>query len=82
MVISDKPFSSLFKKFRLRAEFATLSEFGEALAHEGYIYEDSIFSRWQNGDRVPTNRRLLITVLKVFIRREAITSVKEANVFL
>lgn len=75
-------FNLLFKKFRLRAEFATLSEFGKALASEGYIFEDSIFSRWQRGNRVPYNRRLLISMLKIFIVRQGITSLQEANFFL
>jgi len=75
-------FNLLFKKFRLRAEFATLSEFGKVLADDGFVYEDSIFSRWQRGDRIPHDRGLLISILKVFIKRGGITSLKEINSFL
>ena len=56
---NNKPFGDLFKKLRLKAEFATLSEFGKALADEGLPYEDSIFSRWQKGNRAPKDRKLL-----------------------
>ena len=75
-------FGDLFKRFRLKAEFATLSEFGKALADEGFIYEDSILSRWQQGNRMPSNRNLLLTIIKIFMQRGGITSFKEANVFL
>lgn len=39
---SDATFGSLFKKFRLRAEFSNLSEFGKALAEIG-IDESTYF---------------------------------------
>lgn len=77
-----KTFSFLFKKHRLKAEFATLCEFGKALAQEGYIFEDSIFSRWQKGNRIPQDRSLLIIILKVFIERRSIATISEANSFL
>lgn len=75
-------FGNLFKRFRLKAEFATLSEFGKALADEGFIYEDSILSRWQRGNRMPSNRNLSLTIIKIFIKRGGVTSFKEANTFL
>lgn len=82
MIKGYMTFNLLFKRFRLRAEFATLSEFGKALASEGYIFEDSIFSRWQRGDRIPYNRSLLITIVKIFMERGSIASLKETNMFL
>lgn len=75
-------FSTLFKKYRLRAEFSSLSEFGKALADEGYAYEDSIFSRWQRGNRIPHDRRVLIAIIKIFISRGGVSSPEEANQFL
>lgn len=75
-------FSKLFKKYRLRSEFETLSEFGDALALEGVPYENSLFSRWQKGERVPRNRKLIVTMIKIFIKRNGISSLKEANQFL
>lgn len=79
---NNKPFGDLFKRFRLKAEFATLSEFGKALADEGLLYEDSIFSRWQKGNRAPKDRKLLFTLVKIFVERGSITSFREINEFL
>ena len=75
-------FASLFIQFRLRSCFSTLFEFGNALAEEGLVYEDSLFSHWQKGDRVPNNRDLLLTVVKIFVDRGGIKSLQEANDFL
>lgn len=75
-------FGQLFKKYRLRAEFETITAFGEAFAEKGYIYENSIFSHWQKGKRVPSKRALLLSLIEIFVNREAIRSIKEANEFL
>ena len=75
-------FAELFKRYRLRAEFKTLCEFGTALAEEGIIYENSIFTHWQNGKRIPKDRTLLLTIIKIFIQRRAILSMEQANEFL
>ena len=72
-------FGQLFKKYRLKSEFSTLSQFGNALAQEGFIYEDSIYSHWQKNIRVPKNRKLLLALIKIFIERGGITAVKDAN---
>ena len=77
-----KTFAQLFKKYRLRAEFETISAFGDALAKEGYFYEESIFSHWQKGTRVPSDRKLLLTIIKIFIQRSAIQTQEEANELL
>lgn len=79
--ITDK-FNILFKKYRLKAEISTLSEFGNLLAEKGFNYEDSIFSHWQNGTRIPQYRNILIKLLEIFIERGAINSLSEANEFL
>lgn len=75
-------FAVLFKKFRLRAGFATLSEFGRALADEGFIFEDSIFSHWQKGSRTPKERTLLLILIKIFVKRDSIASIKEMNALM
>lgn len=75
-------FAKLFKKYRLKAEFETLCEFGESLAKEGRIYDNSIFTHWQSGKRIPRDRTLLLTILKIFIQRRGIISPDEANEFL
>jgi hypothetical protein len=75
-------FSFAFNKYRLKSQFGTLSQFGEALAKEGYAYEDSIFSRWKKGTRVPSNRHLLLIILKVFVKHNGITHEDHANELL
>ena len=80
--MKNNTFSSLFRKFRLRSEFLSLSDLGHALADEGLVYEDSALSRWQNGNRIPLDRNLLIILIKIFIRRKGITSLHDANMLL
>ncbi len=75
-------FGELFKKYRLRSEFSTLSQFGDALAKERFIYEDSIYSHWQKSVRIPKDRKLLLVIIKIFIERGGITTIKEGNDFL
>ncbi len=75
-------FGSLFKKYRLKSEFATLAQFGNALAQEGFVYEDSIYSHWQKNVRVPKDRSLLITIIHIFSRRGGMKALSEANAFL
>lgn len=82
MAQEHSTFGELFKKYRLRSEFSTLSQFGNALAQEGFIYEDSIYSHWQKNVRVPKDRKLLLALVKIFIERGGIRTAAEANGFL
>lgn len=75
-------FGVLFKKYRLKSEFSTLAQFGDALAKEGFVYEDSIYSHWQKNVRVPKDRKLLLVIIKIFIDKEGIRTILEANTFL
>src|SRR3989344_9053461 len=75
-------FATLFKKYRLRSEIETLSEFGDLLAQEGLVYETSLFTRWQKGERVPKDRKILLAILKIFIKKCGIKSIDEANELL
>jgi hypothetical protein len=75
-------FADLFKKFRLRSELSSLVKFGDCLADEGYVLDNSTFSHWQNGNRVPTKRKLILAVIGVFVKREGISSLREANRFM
>ncbi|MBA3724553.1 MAG: transporter substrate-binding domain-containing protein [Candidatus Levybacteria bacterium] len=79
---SVKSFAELFKKYRLRAEFETFASFGDALSEKGYFYEDSIFSHWQKGTRTPTNRKIILTIIRIFVERKAIETREEADEFL
>jgi hypothetical protein len=75
-------FRQLFNSYRLKAQFETLTQFGEALARQGFLYEDSMFSRWKNGDRMPKHRPVVLAILRVFIKHKAITKPEEALEFL
>lgn len=72
-------FANLFKKYRLRSEIETLSQFGDLLAQEGIVYETSLFSRWQKGERTPNDRKILLSVVKIFADKKGISSISEAN---
>lgn len=82
MIDREMTFSSFFKRFRLKSGFATLSDFGDALAEKGFVFENSLFSHWQKANRIPKNRSLLIIIIKIFIEKGGIESIKEANSFL
>lgn len=77
-----KTFALLFKRYRLRAEFANFSELADAFAHKGFIYDLSIFSHWQKGKRIPSKRVILITLVELFIEKGSINTRKQANEFL
>lgn len=77
-----KTFGQLFKMYRLRAEFASLSELADAFAQKGYCYEPSIFSHWQKGKRVPGKRAILLAIIELFIEKGAISTLEKANEFL
>lgn len=82
MVMRNEAFATLFRRYRLRSEIGTLTQFGDLLAEEGYVYETSMFSRWQQGDRIPACRKLLLAMLRVFIKKGGIRTTAEANTFL
>ncbi len=67
-------FAELFKKYRLRSEIESLEVFGDLLSNEGLVYETSLFTRWQRGDRIPSDRRTLLAIITVFARRMGITT--------
>lgn len=75
-------FGELFKKFRLKSQFQTHAQIGKTLAELNLFYEDSIFSRWEYGNRIPKDRVVLITLIKLFTKREGLNNLSEANSFL
>jgi len=75
-------FGELFKRYRLRAEFTSLSDFANVFAEKGYFYELSTYCRWQKGRRIPTKRDILFSLTALFIEHGAITAIHEANDFL
>lgn len=82
MLRMKKSFAELFKKYRLRSEFETISSFSDALAEKGYFYEESIFSHWQKGTRVPSNRQLVLCIIKIFKERDSLKTTDEVNELL
>ena len=77
-----RSFAELFKKYRLKAHFTNLSELADALSEKGCMYDPSIISHWQRGKRIPSRRRVLVTLLTLFYERGAIRSLDEANELL
>lgn len=75
-------FGSLLKEFRLKSGFVHLSQLSQNLEMYGFFYDCTVLSRWQTGERVPTNRKLLIILVKIFVERNAIKNIQEANSFL
>jgi len=69
MVAKTNSFGPLFKKYRLRSGFATIREFADALAEKGFVFDESLFSHWQKNSRLPKERKLLLTTLKIFIEK-------------
>ena len=82
MAQENGTFGKLFKKYRLKSEFPTLSQFGNALAQEGFIYEDSLYSHWQKNARIPKDRKLLLTLIKIFIKKGGMTTINDVDCFL
>ncbi len=79
---NEPTFAELFKKYRLRAQITTLAEFANLLAEEGMVYENSLFSRWQSGDRTPKDRKTLLSVIRVFAKQGGIRNQQQANELL
>lgn len=81
-MIRTHAFATLFREYRLRSGLASLSIFGNALSKNGYIYEDSLYSHWQKGRRIPRHRGLLLAIITTFRQRNGITTIHEANALL
>jgi len=75
----SEAFGKLFREYRKKAGYSTLGHFADALAQAGYTYEDSIFSHWQAGRKIPQDRKLLVAVLKLFVQRGAIKKLDDLN---
>ena len=76
---SEPTFAELFKKYRLRSQITTLAEFANQLAEEGMVYENSLFSRWQSGERTPKDRKTLLAIIRVFAKQGGIRNPDQAN---
>jgi len=74
-------FTKLFKKYRLKSQFITLKELGDTLSASGFFFEDSTLSKWQIGDRIPNDRKILLVLIKIFAENGGITNINEADQF-
>lgn len=79
---SAKAFAHLFTQYRRRSTLEYLEDFGDALAELGIALDDSTFSNWQRGARLPRQRSILLAVIKVLFVYEGITDALEANLLL
>lgn len=75
-------FSELFSMFRFKSGLSKAVDFGRELAGEGFIFEDSTFSKWKNGSRVPRDRNLILAIISVFVRKGGVVSLDDANSLL
>lgn len=78
----SKPFGELFKKLRLQAGIATLKDLGNLLAERGYVYEDSFLSHWQKGRKIPQNRKVLLTIIRIIAEQSKQINIEEINMLL
>jgi CheY-like chemotaxis protein len=81
-MIRKNTFATIFREYRLRSGLASLSIFGHALAKHGHVYEDSLYSHWQKGRRIPRHRDLLLAIIATFREKDGITTIHEANALL
>lgn len=77
--MSQKSFAEIFNTLRLKSQMETATQLADALAVEGFVYEDSIFSKWKRGTRIPRDRHVLKALITIFIKNDAIATVDEAN---
>ena len=73
-----KQFGDLLKKYRLVAGIGSLADFADVLAKHKQIYEVSLLSRWQSGERLPS-RKALVAIVQILFERGAIHTIDAAN---
>lgn len=77
--LSDrKQFGELLKKYRLVAGIQSLADFANLLADRKQVYETSLLSRWQSGERIPS-RKALLAIIQVLFEHGAIHTIDAAN---
>ena len=80
---SPNSFATLFKRYRLRSEMLTLSQFADAASQEeGLYYDQSLYTKWQQGKRTPKDRSLILKLIHLFTTHGGITTLEQANSLL
>lgn len=80
VVTRPKEFADLLRSYRYLSGLSTLQDLSDALNDEGIFLGISELSRWQTGKRQPKDRQVILTILKVFIKANAVTSTHQADV--
>lgn len=75
----NKQFSELFKEYRLRSGISSLEELADEINNLGYALDPSQMSHWQRGARLPKDRNIILSLIKIFVKNKGITSISEAN---
>jgi hypothetical protein len=75
-------FGQLFKFFRQQAGFSTISQFADALADHNVIYCESLYYHWQSNNKIPTNRKLLLQIIQVFVDHDGLQFKSQVNSLL
>ena len=75
-------FAQLFKFYKSKSGFKTYSHFAKSLAEKGIVYDLSLFSHWQRGSRVSSNRELLLAMIKIFTEAGSMKYQDQANLLL
>jgi hypothetical protein len=78
----DHTFGHLFKLFRLKSGFSTLTSLSHNFYTKGIAISPSELSRWQNDKRIPKDRQTLLILIELFINKQGIHYIDEANQLL
>jgi len=61
----------------------TLSQFADAVSQEeGLYYDQSLYTKWQQGKRTPKDRSLILKLIHLFTTHGGITTLEQANSLL
>ncbi len=83
MSVEPQSFATLFRTFRLKSGISTLTELADKLAEEeGIVYENSLYTKWQQSKRIPHDRKTILKLIHFFHTHNAITTIDEANQLL
>lgn len=78
----DRTFGQLFKLFRLKSGFRTLTTLSNQFDKKGLIISTSELSRWQNDKRTPKDRKTILLLSEILINHHGINFLDEVNQLL
>jgi len=81
--INNQPsFGQLFKLFRMKSGFRTLSSLSNQFYKSGITICNCELSRWQNNKRTPKDRKTILVLIEILINHHGIGYIEEANSLL